>query len=312
MILNNLVRAIIKEETVMPWPGFKANHEQIKEFDLKAIESAEKFDFKGYPFGELDDSIRKDAGRVWNEGLLGAPAEITYYEKHWTAEDMGPVATCIVVHHVQADEYLKTFDEYPNEWKLLPDYKLRGHLITENIDCFCVMAFVYSKRSRRFARMPFNYILLRGGSDEIQSLSVPSPAVLWGESAVDFLLATPKLQDSWVSLCCGSAVELSYILNIKGNSVAKMSAPAMYFAGKKQLPKYEYKKITVRPGEATIKPIKKKGQESGSRESPRLHLRRGHIRRQKKGKLWIRPAWVGDAKRGVIKKDYEVRPVVTV
>jgi hypothetical protein len=46
----------------------------------------------------------------------------------------------------------------------------------------------------------------------------------------------------------------------------------------------------------------------GTHASPRLHDRRGHYRNLKSGKrVWVRDCKVGDASRGVIFKDYEVR-----
>lgn len=44
-------------------------------------------------------------------------------------------------------------------------------------------------------------------------------------------------------------------------------------------------------------------------ESPRLHLRRGHIRTYKNGmKIWVQSCLVGDKSKGVIVKDYKVLP----
>ena len=59
----------------------------------------------------------------------------------------------------------------------------------------------------------------------------------------------------------------------------------------------------------TIEPQKPKGpSQGGTHASPRLHDRRGHIRRLRSGKnVWVKPCKVGDASRGVVFKDYEVR-----
>lgn len=46
----------------------------------------------------------------------------------------------------------------------------------------------------------------------------------------------------------------------------------------------------------------------GTHSSPRLHLRRGHVRRISDGrKIWVRPSLVGDKSKGFAAKDYEVR-----
>lgn len=47
----------------------------------------------------------------------------------------------------------------------------------------------------------------------------------------------------------------------------------------------------------------------GDRNSPRVHLRRGHIRRTPNGKaVWVQPHVVGDKDQGVIHKDYHISP----
>lgn len=57
-----------------------------------------------------------------------------------------------------------------------------------------------------------------------------------------------------------------------------------------------------------IEPSKPKSESlGGTHASPRLHDRRGHLRRLKDGKTcWVRACKVGDASKGVVFKDYEV------
>lgn len=50
----------------------------------------------------------------------------------------------------------------------------------------------------------------------------------------------------------------------------------------------------------------------GTHASPRMHLRRGHIRRLEHKSVWVRAAIVGSAATGVAQKDYVVRPAKTV
>jgi len=58
-----------------------------------------------------------------------------------------------------------------------------------------------------------------------------------------------------------------------------------------------------------IEPSKpKSAHQGGTHATPRLHDRRGHIRRLPNGKTcWVKPCKVGDASKGVVFKDYEVR-----
>ena len=44
---------------------------------------------------------------------------------------------------------------------------------------------------------------------------------------------------------------------------------------------------------------------SSDHASPRVHLRRGHIKRRKTGNFWWQPCVVGDRKRGLLLKDYD-------
>lgn len=71
---------------------------------------------------------------------------------------------------------------------------------------------------------------------------------------------------------------------------------------KGKLPLFEYKTLHVRPRNTDGK---SKG--TGTHASPRLHLRRGHIRRYKDGKkIWVQPCMVGNKKLGVVHKDYVI------
>lgn len=58
-----------------------------------------------------------------------------------------------------------------------------------------------------------------------------------------------------------------------------------------------------------IAPRKPKGEpQGGTHASPRLHDRRGHWRTCKGGKkVWVKACKVGDASKGVVFKDYEVK-----
>lgn len=59
----------------------------------------------------------------------------------------------------------------------------------------------------------------------------------------------------------------------------------------------------------TIKANKKisgTGTGGGTHQSPKQHLRRGHIRRLETGNIWVRSCVVGDASKGIITKQYKV------
>ena len=73
---------------------------------------------------------------------------------------------------------------------------------------------------------------------------------------------------------------------------------------KGKLPFFEYKTLHVNTTRVENQNTISAG---ANRSSPRVHLRRGHIRRLSTGKTtWIQPCLVGDRDSGVIEKDYSV------
>jgi hypothetical protein len=69
--------------------------------------------------------------------------------------------------------------------------------------------------------------------------------------------------------------------------------------GKKPL--YEWRTVVIEPSQA------KRPHQGGTHASPRLHDRRGHIRRLKSGKnVWVRPCKVGDVNLGTVFHDYKI------
>jgi hypothetical protein len=75
-----------------------------------------------------------------------------------------------------------------------------------------------------------------------------------------------------------------------------------FAAGK--CPLYSYKTLTVLKTEES----EHGGGRGGSHMSPREHWRRGHWRQLTNRLVWVKSALVGDRSRGIVFKDYEVRP----
>jgi len=72
-------------------------------------------------------------------------------------------------------------------------------------------------------------------------------------------------------------------------------------AAKGKAPVYEWRTVTIGP----VKP--KLGSKGGTHASPRLHDRRGHLRKLASGKtVWIRNCKVGHPNKGVIFHDYKI------
>ena len=72
---------------------------------------------------------------------------------------------------------------------------------------------------------------------------------------------------------------------------------------KKKLPFFEFKILTIESN----KPQQGSSSGKGSHASPRVHLRRGHIRKLPTKNVWVNACVVGDKAKGVIQKDYLVK-----
>ena len=71
-------------------------------------------------------------------------------------------------------------------------------------------------------------------------------------------------------------------------------------AGKK--PSYDWTTVMIEPAKPRSE------HQGGTHASPRLHDRRGHLRRLRSGKnVWVKPCKVGDARKGVIFHDYQFK-----
>ncbi len=67
-------------------------------------------------------------------------------------------------------------------------------------------------------------------------------------------------------------------------------------------PLFGYKILVIHPGRVEAK----SDTIGGHHASPRVHLRRGHIRRLPTMSVWVQPCVVGDKRRGVVIKEYRV------
>ncbi len=71
-------------------------------------------------------------------------------------------------------------------------------------------------------------------------------------------------------------------------------------------PFFEYKTLVIDPHKDRV--ITQGLVPHNLRRSPKLHLRRGHIRKLRSGsKTWVSQAMIGSKRRGMVLKDYEIR-----
>lgn len=72
-------------------------------------------------------------------------------------------------------------------------------------------------------------------------------------------------------------------------------------AAKKKPPLYDWHTVVIEP------PAPKRAPLGGTHASPRRHERRGHWRTTRGKQVWVKNCFVGDASKGSVFKDYEVR-----
>lgn len=96
------------------------------------------------------------------------------------------------------------------------------------------------------------------------------------------------------------------LLAAKGVEVSRYEGPKALNAkrvAKGKPPIFSFHWVTIDPSALRVP-----GSSSGGHAAPRLHLRRGHIRRLASGSLTnVRPCLVGDPDRGVVEKAYRVK-----
>lgn len=103
-------------------------------------------------------------------------------------------------------------------------------------------------------------------------------------------------------------VQACSVINCANVTTAEVSAPAAlnkkrHENGKQPFFSYKVLQLSDERREAG------KDSAGGSHASPRMHLRRGHLRRLENKVVWVRPAMINaGAKTGAVLKDYAVQP----
>ncbi len=101
-------------------------------------------------------------------------------------------------------------------------------------------------------------------------------------------------------------LNLIEILSCKNVTTETISAPKALNKkreAKGKTPIFEYKVLMLDLPDERAKSAQSSG---GTHASPRIHLRRGHIRRLPNKNVWVNAAVVGNRKTGVIVKDYSI------
>lgn len=150
-----------------------------------------------------------------------------------------------------------------------------------------------------FSRNSAKEWLLSGALNSVSGqLMATKPAI---EAAGSNELASSYMRSAFVAL--GNFFKVLNCSNVDVEEVA----PSLALNKKRQSagkpPIYTYKVLTIRRG-------KHYQSLSGTAESRRVHLVRGHIKRRKSGNFWWQPFVRGDRRKGMIAKDYRADKLI--
>jgi len=177
----------------------------------------------------------------------------------------------------------------------------------------------YSKRDNQ----NYNLIVMIEGDDPNEGVMV---TVFRGELGTDPIVLTPLVYIIEDGLLRYGAVDENVVIEKHDGEMilgfiagwyrslaqgcnAYVPSVSQTFTNKRKiaqgkLPTYEWRTVVIEP----TKP--KSESKGGTHASPRLHDRRGHLRRLQNGKnVWVRSCKVGDASKGVIFHDYKIGAV---
>jgi hypothetical protein len=102
-------------------------------------------------------------------------------------------------------------------------------------------------------------------------------------------------------------IQACSVLNCSNVTTADLAAPASLNKKRRvngKVPFFTYKVLQLTDERPAAGP-----EGGGHHASPRMHLRRGHVRRLEKRTVWVRSSMVNaNSERGVVVKDYALRP----
>ena len=172
---------------------------------------------------------------------------------------------------------------------------------------FTMSSVVLDQRSGKFMLSAFKVVALTGSTDQEDGKLLPAFPI----PAMSCSLRDVGITDS--QAVNDYSIDLTALMNL---SLASMMSGAKetvhekrkgFFKGKRGVKSefFEYRTIDVQSSGSNHS-----GESSGgdARNGPRLHLRRGHVRKISDNRLtWVRHAIVGDRQKGIIMKDYSIK-----
>jgi len=130
--------------------------------------------------------------------------------------------------------------------------------------------------------------------------------VSWGLFHDDPPIIVPKLVQGGLREC-GNFLEVLNCSNVAVEDVTPSKALNRKRADSGKSPVYTYKILVLRRDQRRAAALHGC---LGTKNSPRIHVRRGHIKRRKTGNFWWQPHLVGDPDLGGVGKDYHAGKLV--
>lgn len=121
-----------------------------------------------------------------------------------------------------------------------------------------------------------------------------------GKEEGDFAVAEivlDDLLDTLIALECKNVITID---NLPPNKLNKKRIQ------KNKIPLFTFKTLHIIQNYKRYKTLNSEEQKEEQRKSPRLHLRRGHIRHYENFQIWIEKTVVGDVKKGIGHKEYKI------
>lgn len=162
----------------------------------------------------------------------------------------------------------------------------------------------------------FMCLAIKGVNWNIVEINGKSMKMIFNRKTLDLKMDLPSDQltdeqkqgiaNNYFSVVFGLFVSFICALSCKNtkiedSSIQQSSVKNSIRKSKGKLPFFTHKILTI-DGAGS----EKKNPNGGSHASPRVHLRRGHIRRLENKNVWVNSCVVGDKSKGMVSKDYTV------
>ena len=172
---------------------------------------------------------------------------------------------------------------------------------------FTMSSVVLDPRSGKFRLSAFKVVALTGSPDQEDGKLLPAfPISAMSCSLSDAGITSDQAVRDY-SMDLTAVMNLSLASMMSGAKETVHEKRKGFFKGKRGVKSefFEYRTIDIQPirGEHSEEPSTNE-----PRNGPRLHLRRGHVRKVSDTRLtWVRHAIVGDKSKGIIAKDYAIK-----